>query len=196
MTRARTPRPHEVDDARRDARLLRALREGGQDPAWRTRGACQSVDPELFFPAPSESPEPAVEMCHTCPVQGSCLAWALDVGDLHGVWGGTTARERRAMAVVWRGWHGAAGMAPRGPEQAPGAPAVDRLPREPALAPAQVVPASVATAPADTAGLLGTDLRRRGAEPGLAPKQRGGDDLPEVGAVMDRAELLRLVRAT
>jgi len=26
----------------------------------------------------------------------------LQAGDLHGVWGGTTARERRAMAVVWR----------------------------------------------------------------------------------------------
>jgi hypothetical protein len=40
-------------------------------------------------------------LCRTCPVLGSCLAWALQSGDLHGVWGGTTARERRAMAVVW-----------------------------------------------------------------------------------------------
>jgi hypothetical protein len=101
MTRARTPRPHEVDEARRDKRLLRAFREQGQDPAWRTRGVCQTVDPELFFPAPSESAEAAVALCRTCPVQGSCLAWALDAGDLYGVWGATTARERRAMAVVW-----------------------------------------------------------------------------------------------
>jgi len=36
-------------------------------------------------------------------VQGACLAWALDAGDCHGVWGATTARERRAMAPVWRG---------------------------------------------------------------------------------------------
>jgi hypothetical protein len=35
-------------------------------------------------------------------VQGACLAWALDAGDCHGVWGATTPRERRAMAVVWR----------------------------------------------------------------------------------------------
>jgi hypothetical protein len=41
-------------------------------------------------------------MCGTCDVQGSCLAWALDVGDCHGVWGGTTPRERRAMLVAWR----------------------------------------------------------------------------------------------
>lgn len=187
MTRARTPRPHEVDDARRDARLLRALREGGQDPAWRTRGACQTVDPELFFPAPSESPEPAVEMCHTCPVQGACLAWALDVGDLHGVWGGTTARERRAMAVVWRSWHGTAGMATQGVARGQEIPTAD-LPRDPSFAP--VVPAAVT----DTAPLLGAELHR-GAD-GLPPRPRRGDDVPEVQAVMDRAELLRLVRAT
>jgi len=102
MTRARTPRPHEIDQARRDERLLRAFRERDRDPAWRTRGACQAVDPETFFPAPSESADPAMSLCRTCPVQGPCLAWALEAGDLHGVWGATTVRERRAMAVVWR----------------------------------------------------------------------------------------------
>lgn len=34
--------------------------------------------------------------------KGPCLAWALQVGDCHGVWGGTTPRERRAMLVAWR----------------------------------------------------------------------------------------------
>jgi len=101
LTRARTPRPHEIDQARHDERLLRALREWGHDPAWRTRGACRDVDPETFFPAPSEPADAAMALCRTCPVLGSCLAWALQSGDLHGVWGGTTARERRAMAVVW-----------------------------------------------------------------------------------------------
>ena len=33
---------------------------------------------------------------------GPCLAWALRAGDCHGVWGGTTPRERRAMLVAWR----------------------------------------------------------------------------------------------
>ncbi len=42
-------------------------------------------------------------LCHTCDVQGACLAWALEVGDCYGVWGGTTPRERRAMLVAWRG---------------------------------------------------------------------------------------------
>jgi hypothetical protein len=83
--------------------LLRALRDRQTDDAWRTRGACQSVDPETFFPAPSEPADAAVALCRTCEVQGSCLAWALDVGDCHGVWGGTTPRERRAMLLAWRG---------------------------------------------------------------------------------------------
>jgi WhiB family redox-sensing transcriptional regulator len=102
MTRARMPRPHEVAAARRDPRLLRAVSERRLDPAWRTRGVCQSVDPETFFPAPSEPADAAVSLCRTCDVQGSCLAWALDVGDCHGVWGATTPRERRAMLVAWR----------------------------------------------------------------------------------------------
>jgi WhiB family redox-sensing transcriptional regulator len=102
MTRARMPRPHEVAAARRDPRLLRAVTERDLDPGWRTRGLCQSVDPETFFPAPSEPADAAVALCRTCDVQGSCLAWALDVGDCHGVWGATTPRERRAMLVAWR----------------------------------------------------------------------------------------------
>ncbi len=97
------PRPHEVAAARRDPRLQRAVTERGVDPAWRTRGACQAVDPETFFPAPSEPADAALALCRTCEVQGACLAWALEVGDCHGVWGATTPRERRAMLVAWRG---------------------------------------------------------------------------------------------
>src|SRR4051794_13363795 len=103
MTRARMPRPHEVAAARRDPRLLRAVRDRQDDGAWRTRGACQAVDPETFFPAPSEPADAAVALCRTCDVQGACLAWALEVGDCHGVWGATTPRERRAMLVGWGG---------------------------------------------------------------------------------------------
>jgi WhiB family transcriptional regulator, redox-sensing transcriptional regulator len=102
MTRARMPRPNEVAAARRDPRLLRAVRERQLDGAWRTRGACQAVDPEMFFPAPSEPADAAIALCRTCDVQGPCLAWALEVGDCHGVWGATTPRERRAMLVAWR----------------------------------------------------------------------------------------------
>ena len=102
MTRARMPRPHEVAAARSDPRLLRAVTERNIDPAWRARGLCQSLDPETFFPAPNEPADVAVALCRTCAVQGPCLAWALDAGDCHGVWGATTPRERRAMLLAWR----------------------------------------------------------------------------------------------
>src|SRR5262245_4400631 len=95
------PRPHEVAAARRDPRLLRAMHERDEDMTWRVRGVCQAVDPEVFFPAPSEPADAAVALCRTCDVQGACLAWALQVGDCHGVWGATTPRERRAMLVAW-----------------------------------------------------------------------------------------------
>ena len=102
MTRARRPYPHEVAAAREDPRLVRAYRQRRSDSAWRTRGACQSSDPETFFPAPTDTPDAAIALCRGCPVAGPCLAWALDAGDCHGVWGGTTGRERRAMLVAWR----------------------------------------------------------------------------------------------
>jgi hypothetical protein len=79
------------------------MAERENDLAWRARGVCQTVDPEVFFPAPSEPADEAVALCRTCDVQGACLAWALEVGDCHGVWGATTPRERRAMLVAWRG---------------------------------------------------------------------------------------------
>jgi WhiB family transcriptional regulator, redox-sensing transcriptional regulator len=102
MTRARMPRPHEVAAARQDHRLRQALTVRDADEAWRARGVCRGVDPETFFPAPNEPTDAAVSLCRRCDVQGPCLAWALTVGDCHGVWGATTARERRPMLVAWR----------------------------------------------------------------------------------------------
>jgi WhiB family redox-sensing transcriptional regulator len=39
----------------------------------------------------------AQEVCHSCPVQWTCLTWALrnEVND--GIWGGSTEAERRMM---------------------------------------------------------------------------------------------------
>lgn len=35
----------------------------------------------------------AINVCRTCPHQAECLAWAIE-HDEHGIWGGTTDRER------------------------------------------------------------------------------------------------------
>ena len=148
LTRARMPRPHEVAAARRDPRLLRALQERDEDLTWRARGVCQSVDPEVFFPAPSEPADAAVALCRTCDVQGACLAWALEVGDCHGVWGATTPRERRAMLVAW---HSDEFARTASSEQQAPQPRVDRVAKVPAVAalpePGAAVPVAPAPAP-------------------------------------------------
>ena len=41
--------------------------------------------------------EEAKRICRACPAQTQCLAWALDHGVTDGVWGATTADERRAI---------------------------------------------------------------------------------------------------
>lgn len=69
---------------------------------WRDRAACRSEDPELFFPIGENGPallqiEEAKTVCRRCPVIDSCLTWALDTGQQHGVWGGTSESERRSI---------------------------------------------------------------------------------------------------
>jgi hypothetical protein len=102
VTRARRPTDHEIMFAARDSRLRRAIAAQSADTSWRTRGRCRTVDPDMFFPLPTYPSEPALSVCWSCDVQAECLATALDIGEEEGVWGGTTARERRAMLVAWR----------------------------------------------------------------------------------------------
>lgn len=69
---------------------------------WRTAGACLDADPELFFPVGTTGPaaaqaEAAKRICRACAVARECLDWALSVGDIEGVCGGTTGDERRVM---------------------------------------------------------------------------------------------------
>lgn len=69
---------------------------------WTVRAACRDADPDLFFPlgASEHSPaqvEAAAAVCAGCPVTAQCLTWALDTGQDHGIWAGTTPEERRTM---------------------------------------------------------------------------------------------------
>lgn len=70
---------------------------------WWQSAACVDEDPELFFPVGVAGPAAqaqqalAKEVCHRCPVMHQCLAYALDTGVTHGVWGGTDEEERRAL---------------------------------------------------------------------------------------------------
>ena len=69
---------------------------------WRDKAACLTVDPELFFPVGNTGPAimqiaEAKKVCARCDVRAECLQWALEAGQDHGVWGGLSEDERRAM---------------------------------------------------------------------------------------------------
>ena len=65
--------------------------------AWRQRGACVGLDPDVFYPLSDEEAEEAKAICATCAVREPCLEFALATREAEGVWGGTTGRERRRM---------------------------------------------------------------------------------------------------
>lgn len=73
----------------------------GRSPGWMPRGACQGVDPELFFPITAAGPAlaqviAAKAVCFRCAVRAACLSYALATRQA-GIWGGTTQEERHAM---------------------------------------------------------------------------------------------------
>ncbi len=69
---------------------------------WRSRAACQSRDPDLFFPISSSGPaleqiRRAKAVCAGCQVRPECLDFALRTRTTEGVWGGTSAEERELL---------------------------------------------------------------------------------------------------
>lgn len=64
---------------------------------WRQRGACNGLDPAVFFPDSEENAEEAKAICDICSVRLSCLEHALAMRERDGVWGGMTERERRRI---------------------------------------------------------------------------------------------------
>ena len=63
--------------------------------------ACGSVDAEIFFDG--ECVDEAKAICATCPLQSTCLSYAVECEEF-GVWGGATAEERAALrgsGPVW-----------------------------------------------------------------------------------------------
>jgi len=61
--------------------------------------ACAKADLALFFPGKTAdgrtiTGREALAICHICPHEADCLAWALETEQAHGIWGGKTADER------------------------------------------------------------------------------------------------------
>jgi WhiB family transcriptional regulator, redox-sensing transcriptional regulator len=67
------------------------------DNNWMARGDCRYEPPATFFPSDGVGVEVAKRICATCPVREQCLEYALDNRIDHGVWGGTSERQRRRL---------------------------------------------------------------------------------------------------
>ena len=64
-----------------------------------SRASCRALPVAWWFARPGRSRRAAVRICGRCPVRDECLAYALDLPDVtHGVWGGLTLEDRRALA--------------------------------------------------------------------------------------------------
>lgn len=70
--------------------------EPEEDPSWRLKAACRGIDPKLFFPEVGEMQTYVKDqVCGPCPVRADCLEFGLD--EDHGLWGGLSVRERKAL---------------------------------------------------------------------------------------------------
>lgn len=73
-------------------KLNDAILNAGETP-------CQNA-PELYFPEKEDAFQLiryAKKQCAQCPIVNQCLEYALEAGEAHGIWGGTTPTERRQL---------------------------------------------------------------------------------------------------
>jgi len=64
---------------------------------WMKDGNCRFYPPAAFFPSDGVGVDAARKICADCPVAARCLEYALTERIDHGVWGGTSERERRRI---------------------------------------------------------------------------------------------------
>jgi len=78
---------------------------------WQYRGACQGPQSHLFFaPNRAERKEDrlrreraAKAICARCPVLTECRDYALQIREPHGIWGGLSELDRRALLTRYAG---------------------------------------------------------------------------------------------
>lgn len=67
------------------------------DHDWQLRANCLGLPKSLFYPARGDSLTEPRAVCAGCVVREQCLEYALVNGIEHGLWGGKSERQRRAM---------------------------------------------------------------------------------------------------
>jgi WhiB family transcriptional regulator, redox-sensing transcriptional regulator len=96
----RSPRnPEPVDEV--VARLPPPIAEGWE---WQLHAACRGMDSALFFPIDKEKVRAratriarAKTICAHCPALVQCRDYAMNSGELFGIWGGLSEDERAAL---------------------------------------------------------------------------------------------------
>jgi len=79
---------------------------GSAERTWQERAACRGPQSAVFYPPPQferkddkrERERRAKEICSKCSVASSCLEYAVQIRENHGIWGGLNESERKAMA--------------------------------------------------------------------------------------------------
>jgi WhiB family redox-sensing transcriptional regulator len=73
------------------------------DRSWQPVALCSGNHSHLFFPPSAQERKDerqrreirAKAVCQVCPVVGDCRAYALQIREPYGIWGGLTETERR-----------------------------------------------------------------------------------------------------
>jgi WhiB family redox-sensing transcriptional regulator len=70
---------------------------------WREGAICTRRPEVDFFPVPGDAPgvARAKAVCSGCPVVDDCLYFALETGQIDGIWGGMTPPERSRLRRSW-----------------------------------------------------------------------------------------------
>lgn len=72
-----------------------------EEDAWMKEARCGEIGGDGWFPekgvSPAITPREAKRICNTCEVRAICLQWAIDHNETLGIWGGLSAKQRRAL---------------------------------------------------------------------------------------------------
>lgn len=88
--------------------ILHWFREPIPTP-WIDQAACRDAPLDMFFAERGSSHHTYIavrKICDNCTVQHDCLSYALKINATHGIWGGTTPKERRAICRTTEPVHG------------------------------------------------------------------------------------------
>ena len=64
---------------------------------WMADALCAQVGGDAWFPTERDGRSAARKLCRGCPVIVECLEHAMRNNETHGVWGGLTVGQRRAL---------------------------------------------------------------------------------------------------